>query len=137
SYLNRRLSLFIQSLVVELRAAPNSSSSLLLRKLKPDVSTGADAHQAEQRRAELRHAEIVVDGRHEDDSQHDRPGKNLKAMEAVSAAVPQNVAKQALAVPVCARRVNSLKLLSKLGQTRATVLQLSVQAVPVGRIVWS
>src|SRR5258707_10053136 len=111
--------------------------SLLLGKLETDVSAGTDAHQSQQRRAELRHAEIVVDGRHEDDSQHNRPRENLKAMKAIAAAVSQNVTQQALAIPLCARRANSLKLLIELGQTRATVLQLFVQAVPVGRIVWS
>src|SRR5712692_10353499 len=102
--------------------AKTKTLSLLLRKLETDVGAGTDAHQSQQRRAELRHAEIVVDGRHKDDSQHDRPRENLKAMEAVATAVSQNIAQQALAVPLCTRWANSLKLLIELRQTRAAVL---------------
>src|SRR5258707_15359531 len=84
--------------------AKTKTLSLLLRKLETDVRAGTDAHQSQQCRAELRHAEIVVDRRYKDNSQHNRPSEDLKTMKAVAAAVPENVAQQALAVTLRARR---------------------------------
>ena len=74
------------------------NASRLFRKLETDIRAGTDAHQAEQRRAEFRHRQTVVDRRQENNTEHNRPGENLKAMEAVLFGCPlaQPIRKQPL-----------------------------------------
>jgi hypothetical protein len=67
-------------------------SGFLFRELESDIRAGADAHESQQSGAEFRHGQIIINRRDEQNSQHNRPGKNLKTMKAVSAAVAENVA---------------------------------------------
>src|SRR5689334_1958203 len=79
-------------------SAPRRSilSLLLLRKLEPDVRAGAQPHQPQQGRTELRHAEAIVNRGDENDPEHNRPREDLEAMKAVTAAVGENVAQESL-----------------------------------------
>src|SRR6185369_10708656 len=67
---------------------------LLLGKLETNISAGTKSHQTQQGRTELRHREVIVNRRDENDPEHDRPGKNLETMKAVTAAVGKNIAQK-------------------------------------------
>src|SRR5262249_15896599 len=110
---------------------------LLLRKFEPDVSSRTKTHQPQQGRAEFRHRQTVVNRRQKNDSQNDRPGKNLKAMKAVAGAVRQNVAEKTFAHPSGRRWGQTLDLLIDLRQTRPAILQLFVQTVSIRHVLRS
>src|SRR2546422_3749420 len=63
---------------------------LLLGELEPDIGSRADPHQAQEIAAELRHRQVAVYRHAEDVPQHDRPGKDLKAMKAVPVGIGED-----------------------------------------------
>src|ERR1051325_5007350 len=69
-------------------------SSLLFGKLKPNIRAGTESHQPEQRRTKLGHGQVVVNRREKNDSQHDRPRKNLEAMTTVATGVGEHVSQK-------------------------------------------
>ena len=61
--------------------------SLLIRQFESNVSTGADTHQRKQGSFKLRHRKLVINFRQEYKTEHYRPRKNLKTVEAYAVVV--------------------------------------------------
>ena len=60
---------------------------LLLRKLEPNIRAGAQSHQTQQSWTELRHRQVIVNRREENNPEHYRPRENLKTVKTVAAAI--------------------------------------------------
>src|SRR5690606_28130031 len=63
------------------RASRPTGRSLGSRELEADVRTAADAHERQQRDAELRHGQRPHNGLQEYAAEHDRPCNDLKTIQ--------------------------------------------------------
>src|SRR5687767_10742419 len=64
--------------------------------LQSDIRAGADAHQAEQRIAELRHRQLSVHLHYEHRAEHDGPGSHLESMKIHTVAITDEITYEAL-----------------------------------------
>ena len=61
------------------------------RELESNISSGAQAHQAKQRRVEFRHSQFAIYAAHENYAQDQGPRHHLEAVKANALAAAQDV----------------------------------------------
>ena len=83
----------------------SAMSVVLLWIFEANVACSTDAHESEQRVAEVRHGEISIYTHQKDTSQSERPNDHLKSMYGRSVQVRREVFEKAFAAEGCDRVV--------------------------------